>query len=589
MVLVLACLGLVFIRAHEIQQAIVLATDCHYCRWSWEAPAYDAGVFALLVLLLGIAGVLPRWARTFKAIAGGLVLLLYSADVFVTDLLNVRLEITDIIKYAGDVQLNKTVALPHFVSPFGAALMVLTIAGCLAFWVLAFRLRHGTRELVVFSLAALGLIAARALPAATHYAGGQMYADYITNNLPSGIDTPYSPEKQADLQRLPAPMQSCEASRNPPRPVILLVVESLSLYQSKKFSGIEDYTPELDALASRYGYLESFYANGFSTDGGLIALLTGYAPIPNVNRYQSVDIYRGFDTPKQNLLGQLRAAHIPTSYFTSADLGFIGMGTWLQKLKFAHIEGPENPFYQSMPRGSFNDPGDEALYRRYLQWFDHERKPGPFFSVVQTVTTHPPFIIPGSAQRGEAEAVQYADRALGQFVRELEARGFLNQGILIIVGDHRSMTVQRPGEADTIGPASHARVPAIIAGAGHLGVGSIAGSWQQADLIPSVLSILGQRSCTNDFQGRFVAPRRPPTYILHAQGRERDRVLVKVQNEPNLLFVQLDGDNTRWVEPPTPPSAHEQVIDEINRQRARVPPAQADLAEGLLRWKGLMP
>lgn len=589
LVLTLAFMGLMFIRARQIQDAIALATDCHHCRWGWEAPAYDAGVFALLMLMLGIAGVLPRWARPLKAAMGGLVLLLYSTDVFVTDLLNIRLDIADIIKYANEVELNKTVALPHFISPSGAALAALTVAGCSAFWVLALRMRHGTKQLAVFSLAALGLLAARTLPATTQYAGGQMYADYLTNNLPSGIDTPYSPEKQADLERQLPPAQTCESPRHAPLPVILVVVESLSLYHSKKLSGIEDYTPELDAIATKYGHLESFYANGFSTDGGLIALLTGYAPIPNINRYQSIDIYKGYDSPKQDMLVPLQAAHIPTSYFSTSDLGFIGMGEWLKKLKFSYIEGPEHPSYKDMPRGSFNDPGDEALYRRYLQWFDKERAPGPFFSVVQTITTHPPFVIPGSSQHGEEAAVRYADRALGQFVRQLEARGFLQKGILIIMGDHRSMTVQRPGEAQAIGSAAHARVPAVIAGTGHLGVGSIAGQWQQADLIPSVLSTLGMRSCTTDFQGRFLEPRQQSKYILHAQGRERDRVLVKVKDEPDLLFIQLDGDNTRWVHPPTPPSAYGEVIAEINRQRARVPPAEANLAEGFLRWKGLMP
>ncbi|MBV7452905.1 LTA synthase family protein [Acidovorax sp. sif1233] len=589
LILALACTGLMFVRLSHIRHAIVLATDCRHCGWSWEAPAYDAGVFGLLVLLLGFAGVLPRWARPLKAAVGGVILLLYSTDVFVADLLNIRLDITDIIKYADDVELNKTVALPHFASPSGAALFTLTLAGCLAFWVLALRMRHGAKHLGVFTVAALGLLAARTLPATTPYAAGQVYTDYITNNLPSGIDTPYTPQKRAELERQAPPAQTCAKPRHAPRPVILLVVESLSLYHSKKFSGIEDYTPELDTIASKYGHLESFYANGFSTDGGLIALLTGYAPIPNINRYHSIDIYQGYDSPKQDMLGPLQAAGIPTSYFSTSDLGFIGMGDWLKKLQFSYIEGPEHPFYNSMPRGSFNDPGDEALYQRYLQWFDHERAPGPFFSVIQTITTHPPFVIPGSSQHGEEAAVRYADRALGHFVRQLEKRGFLDQGILIIMGDHRSMTIQRPGEARTIGPAAHARVPAVIAGVGYRGIGSIAGQWQQADLVPSVLSTLGMRSCTSDFQGRFVEPRQQPRYIFHAQGMERDRVLIKVKDEPDLLFVQLDGDRTHWVRPPDPPTAHHGVIAEINRQRARVPPAEANLAAGFLRWKGLMP
>ncbi len=474
-------------------------------------------------------------------------------------------------------------------SPTGAALGVLTVAGCLSFWVLALRLRHGARQLTGFMLMALGLLAARALPTTTAYAAGQIYADYITNNLPSGIDTPYSLEKRTELELQPPVTQNCATPQHAPRSVILLVVESLSLYHSKKLSGIENYTPELDAIADRYSYLQSFYANGYSTDGGLIALLTGYAPIPQVNRYQSLNVYQGYETPRQTLFGPLKAARIPTSYFSTSDLGFLGMGDWLKKLQFSYIEGPDHPFYDGMPRGTFNDPGDEALYRRYLQWFDHERTPGPFFSIVQTITTHPPFIIPGSDQQGEEAAVRYADQALGRFVQQLEQRRFLENGILIIMGDHRSMTMEKPGEAQAIGPAAHARVPAIIAGADHRGLGAIIGQWQQADFIPSVLEAMGLRSCTSDFQGRFLGQRQQPRYIFHAQGMERDRVLVKVRDEPDLLFVQLDGDRTDWTLPPTPPTAHGEVITEINRQRARVTPAKTNLAAEVLRWNGMIP
>jgi phosphoglycerol transferase MdoB-like AlkP superfamily enzyme len=589
LVLIFAFTGLMAIRAYRLHHAIVLTAACHNCPWSLEAPAYDAGIFALLVLLLGVVGMLPRWARFIAASVGGLVLLLYSTDIFVSGLLNIRLDITDIIKYAGDVTLNTTVVLPHLMSPSGAALGVLTMAACLAFWVLALRVRHGARQLAGFMLVALGLLTARTLPATTTYAAGQIYADYITNNLPSGIDTPYSQEKRTALELQPPATQTCTTPQHVPRPVILLVVESLSLYHSKKLSGIEDYTPELDAIANRYSYLQSFYANGFSTDGGLIALLTGYAPIPQVNRYDSIDVYQGYETPRQALLEPLKAARIPTSYFSTSDLGFLSMGDWLKRLQFSYIEGPEHPFYEGMPRGTFNDPGDEALYRRYLQWFDHERAPGPFFSIVQTITTHPPFIIPGSGQQGEEVAVRYADHALGQFVRQLEQRGFLENGILVIMGDHRSMTMQRPGEAKAIGPSAHARVPAIIAGAGHRGVGGIVGQWQQADLIPSVLATMGMRSCTSDFQGRFLEQRQQPKYIFHAQGMKRDLVLVKVKDEPDLLFVQLNGDRTDWTHPPTPPTAHGEVITEINRQRTRVPPAEANLAAQVLRWKGMIP
>ena len=112
LVLLFAFTGLVAIRSYRLHNAIVLTAACHDCRWSLEAPAYDAGIFALLMLLLGVAGMLPLWARFITAIAGGLVLLLFSTDIFVSGLLNIRLKITDIIKDLSVNYVNSSLSRP---------------------------------------------------------------------------------------------------------------------------------------------------------------------------------------------------------------------------------------------------------------------------------------------------------------------------------------------------------------------------------------------------------------------------------------------------------------------------------------------
>lgn len=106
-------------------------------------------------------------------------------------------------------------------------------------------------------------------------------------------------------------------------------------------------------------------------------------PFPQVNRYHSTHTFSGYEQPQQAFFATLAQHGIPALYFTGADLQFLGTRDWLQTLGFSHIEGPEHPAYAGLPRGSFNDPGDAALYQRLLQWLDHERPHSPFFAVVQ--------------------------------------------------------------------------------------------------------------------------------------------------------------------------------------------------------------
>ncbi len=578
--------SMIWLRFSLVNNAISTYTDCGNECSNWIVPAYDVGVLALILMLIGAAYISSRWLKFLLASLGILVLLAYGVDLFVFFLLHHRLHLADILRFSGEIQLNGTVAFPQIKSLTGFSLILFLIISSSAFIFLIIKApRKPKKALAIFAFS-LALLAVRYIPDEFSHVSSNVYKDVITNNLPHGSDTQYSLAVSKNLQSLPEPSQTCTASENVPQPVILLVMESLSLYQSQYLSGLEGFLPELDQIAQKYSPLASFYANGFTTDGGLIALLTGRVPLPAVNRHRSTNAYLGYEKPRQDLFNRLAKAQIPATYFRSADQGFLDTGNWLRQLNFNFVDGPENAFYDGMPRGSFNEPGDRALYQRYLHWFDKERTADIFFSVVQTTTTHPPFIVPGTDLQGEKAAFRYADQALGDFVRELEHRKFFDRGILVITGDHRSMTARRRNEWEQLGHDAYARVPAILVSAAHRNKGAIAGRWQQTDFIPSLLDAMGMESCTSDFEGRFLGKIQPAKYILHTQGAERDRILVRVQDDPQILEVRLNGDQTRWrVAPKGEP--HHQVVSEINRQRAQLPVSEPDFAAGILRWYGL--
>lgn len=550
--------------------------------------ASDALVFAVLMAAVGLACVMPRPVRALLAALGLLLLTCFAVDIFVFDLLNNRLNLPDILRYAGDVRLNSTVALPTFGSGRPLGLLLLAgLSGLSLLWLTLKPPQSRARAPGLWPVLLLPLLLGMYAEAdEVGHIAADSYRDLITINLPSGEDQAYSLQRQTELARLPAPATQCLAPPTPhPRPVILLVVESLSLYHSQALSGLGHELPQLDELAQKYSHIESFYANGFTTDGGLIALLTGHVPLPTVHRYQSFNAYQGFENDRHQAFKQLHAAGISSWYFRTADLGFLNSGAWLRHLGFDHVEGPESPFYQALPRGSFNEPGDHALYQRFVHWYDNERANDRFFTVLQTTTTHPPFRIPGQPGHSENEAFRYADREIGRFVQALEQRHFFDRGLLVITGDHRSMTVRRPGEQALLGMDAPARIPAILLGAEFRQRGPLPGRWQQTDFLPSLLAANGLRSCTDALTGRFLGPSVEPDVILHAQGLTRDRVLVRLRGQDQPREIALDGDRTRWITPP--PSDPLDVVQEINRQRAMRPEAPENFTENLLRWYGL--
>jgi phosphoglycerol transferase MdoB-like AlkP superfamily enzyme len=354
----------------------------------------------------------------------------------------------------------------------------------------------------------------------------------------------------------------CEAGLAQEISVILLVVESLSSYHSKLFSGLNDYTPMLDRIARENTYLPRFHANGFSTEGGLIALLTGRAPIPTAGRRGSTMAFTEVDGDFHRWLKQ---KGYRTAFFTTGQLSFGDRNRWLPAIGVEYAEGAEHPFYDGMPRGPFKAASDAALFDRFLQWHAKERGRRPFMATILTVGTHPPFL--SSAGRSdEAERFRETDRQIARFAAQLEARDFFAGGVMVIVGDHRAMTPILEEERKRLGDSAAMRVPAVILGRNAPPRGEWLGNAQQTDLLPSLRHVISDRSCRTEWQGRFLgdAPK-AARYVVHPDPMRRNQLAV-VEGAAHFTLL-LDGDDTRWLEPPPSGQDAERLRDQVNRER----------------------
>jgi phosphoglycerol transferase MdoB-like AlkP superfamily enzyme len=145
-----------------------------------------------------------------------------------------------------------------------------------------------------------------------------------------------------------------------------------------------------------------------------------------------------------------------------------GNGAWVEALGFTRVVGGNSPEFAGAPRFVFDMPTDEALYTLA---FDHvQKQASPFLLVLFTMSLHKPYELPDARDEvpGDPQLSQlrYVDRTTFDFYNRLRDARFFDDGVLMIVGDHRRMTPLEPAEERTLGLDATGRVVAALVGAG---------------------------------------------------------------------------------------------------------------------------
>lgn len=538
-------------------------------QWVFSIVAHDALPLALVGMLAAAAFVAPRRLSPIFALAGVLLIVLMLVDVVVFQQLTHRLLYSDLVKFRKEVG-----ALGSLIRVNAAHLagMAYLIAGIAATAVVLTSLIPQPRKRPVLATTLMCLaLGAFTLFLFRNVVGLRtIHAEYVLNvfevNANNTVDQPYSPAFQTRLESRAAEPLICEEGRSEPVDIVVVVVESLSAYQSALLGGPLDLTPRLDELARSGAWFTGMLANGFTTDHGLIALLTGRDPIPAIGRYGSLDAYEGFEAAEGSLPQRLSRLGYATTFLANSDLSFLGKGEWLQGLGFDRIEGHDHSFYTGAPRGHFQAAPDGWLFDRALQWLDARPRDTPQLLVLATTSTHPPFTNPVTGERSEPSSFGYLDGETAAFAQSLRDSGFFDNGVLLITSDHRSMTPLRPGELERFGEFAPARIPLIVISEKVMPVGPVSGTFQQIDLPASLDALASDRACRPAHTGLlFAKPPRPAPYAVHSRGDLRNRLEIFIAGDS--FGYRLAGDDSNWTETsPTEPLA-DNIADRIHRER----------------------
>lgn len=256
-----------------------------------------------------------------------------------------------------------------------------------------------------------------------------------------------------------ADLRACPNRKQPN--LIILLSESLSQVDSTKSGGIFDRLPRIDRIQAQGLTFTNVVANGSNTSDALAALLLGIEPLPaKVFSNNMPSRFPPKTLNKRNLITHAKQLGYKTIALTNASLNFEKNGEWLAEAGFDDIVGGESDIFQDQPRFTFNSPSDEALYSQALSEINKQEQ--PFLLFLLTVSLHRPYILPSQqdlvTDNPLLNLLNYVDRTTWEFYQHLQNINFFDNGILLLIGDHRRMAQLEAEEMNLKGLDGYGRV-----------------------------------------------------------------------------------------------------------------------------------
>lgn len=244
-----------------------------------------------------------------------------------------------------------------------------------------------------------------------------------------------------------------------PKNIFLIPIESWSYKHSKYFSKNmgKNWTPALDKLAKDNIALTNLYANGYMTEHGLFALLTGMLPFFYSDK-NNLDISMDLASSQPSLIKILNKHNYKTTFFSGAPKDFLHKDVWLNHLGIKNII--DNNYYpDSEKKYIFNSVSDLALFNK-VSTFLHNN-PIDNFIIIENVQTHVPFYVPSSKnshEMSEERAFRYTDKVIASFIKKHNNP----DNLFIVLADHRCMQSTTNFERQLSGNMAASRIPAFI-------------------------------------------------------------------------------------------------------------------------------
>lgn len=286
--------------------------------------------------------------------------------------------------------------------------------------------------------------------------------------------------------------------------ILIIQVESLqNAFINRKYKGRE-ITPNLNRLIKKSFYFTDYFEMlgfGNSSDAEYVSLHSAYSTVKN-GAYEDFKETDSYGLPK---------IMKSKSYLTNVMHG--NTGEFYNRANNHPSVGFDHTYY-----GEFYQQdeiigmglSDKSFFRQSLPIFE-QNKDKKTLNFMITLTCHAPYYMPGPdiVFTGEEikdtsferylNAVYYTDVAIGDFLKELEARGILQNTVVAIYGDHHAFTLTNPEEkrelSNFIGHKfdydEMLKIPLIIYVPGYEKEIVCEHTGSQLDFLPTMMNIMG--------------------------------------------------------------------------------------------------
>lgn len=216
---------------------------------------------------------------------------------------------------------------------------------------------------------------------------------------------------------------------------------------------------------------------------GHIATLLGVEPthLGATRKNTLYESYTGVVAPLASFFTDLGYA---THFVSTASLDFLNQREFLKNVGFEHFV---ETGFDAWKRYTFGAAPDEALYAKTVELVKDQTS--PYFVALQTISSHTPYYTPYGTTA--EDMYRYVDESFAAFYEQLRKIGFFEDGILLVVSDHRKITPLETEEFEQWGPSAASKIMAFMLGSGIQAKVINDQLYQQTDVFYSLLREFG--------------------------------------------------------------------------------------------------
>jgi lipoteichoic acid synthase len=331
-----------------------------------------------------------------------------------------------------------------------------------------------------------------------------------------------------DYELPPAPgdddLRVSKPTANPLPNIVLVMLESFSAKNTTLFDPTLPTTPNLVNLARQGLLVKDTFTVVPHSSKAFVAVLCGQYP----ELTKEVREARVGGLPGKCLTEILGEMGYRSAFIQTARESFEERAGLVHNLKFDTFEALNHLKREPFQTVNYFGIEDDAMLDPGMAWTAAGSQ--PFFAMYLTLATHDTYKTPSTftkleflkfprrSYRRYLNAVRYVDAFVGKLVAEYRQRGYGDNTLFIFLGDHGEAFGEHGRYFHDLSIYEEGlKVPFVLYGPGVLGDrhGVIDGRFQNIDVLPTVLDLLGSKIEAGSLPGRSIFQDSPKSRTIY--------------------------------------------------------------------------